>query len=336
MATSLKDYSGGVLDGMLGFLWRQWSALGVAGYGGQSHRHFVDPEAALMLLCACGRYDARLFDEALDWLVKYERFVNVQRLRTIVGQEPCTGTAVLAGVARFLAKRTKQRRWDSLCPAKESTAEPIPLFLGRDGRPLPVLTEPDPDFLHAGLLRGPALLRGHSGFRTVGKGAALTRLRALLGVNARCEILLFLMTHPFGYPRRIAAEGHYAQKTIHDALDDMALSGFIRAIKGKRERLCRLETREFVKTLLDKGAAPEWVNWPRVLGALDQAWTALDALARDESDPLLERSQAQAVADALTLRLHGAATLPELPAPKNDELAAALLPFQQTLKLLEG
>ncbi len=336
MATSLKDCSGAVLDGMLGFLWRQWSALGVAGYGGQTHRHYVDPEAALMLLCSCGRYDARLFDEALDWLVKYERFVNVQRLRTIIGQEPCTGAAVLSGVARFLARRTKQRRWDSLCPAKPTVSEPVPLFFARDGRPLPVLNEPDPDFLHAGLLRGPIQLRGHSGFRTAGRGASLTRLRALLGVSARCEILLFLMTHPFGYPRRIAVETHYAQKTVHDALDDMALSGFIRAIKGKRERLCRLETRELAKTLLDKSGAPEWFNWPRVLGALDQAWTALDALAREEDDPLLVESQAQAVADALTLRLHGTVVLPELAAPENDELAAALLPFQQVLKLLEG
>ena len=335
MATLLKNCSNTVLDGMLGFLWRQWAALGVAGYGGQTHRHYADPEAALLLLCACGPRDARLFDEALDWLVKYERFINVQRLRTIAAQEPFTGTATLAGVARFLAKRTKQRRWESLCPAKPATGEPAPLFLGRDGRPLPVLTEPDPDFLHAGLLRGAPQLRGHSGFRTAGKGVALTRLRALLGVSARCEILLFLMTHPFGYPRRIAAETHYAQKTVHDALDDMALSGFIRAIKGKRERLCRLETRDLAKTLLDKGAAPEWVNWPRVLGALDQGWTALDALARTEADPLLAQSQAQAVADALTLRLHGAAVLPELPTPR-DPLAAALLPFQQVLKLLEG
>jgi len=336
MGTSLKEYSGAVLDGMLGFLWRQWSALGVAGHGGASHRHCVDPEAALLLLCACGRHDARLFDEVLDWLAKYERFINVQRLRTIAAQEPFSGAVVLSGVARFLSQRTKQRRWESLCSAKPSVSEPVPLFIARDGRPLPVLNEPDPDFLHAGILRGPIQLRGHSGFRTAGRGPALTRLRALLGVSARCEILLFLMTHPFGYPRRIAADTHYAQKTVHDALDDMALSGFIRAVKGKRERLCRLETRELAKTLLDKGDAPEWVNWPRVLGALDQAWHALDALAREESDPLLAQSQAQAIADALTLRLHGITVLPDIAETAGDALAEALLPARQVLKLLEG
>ncbi len=67
---------------VLGFLWRQWSALGVAGPSQSVDRWMLDPEALLLATTSLGR-DPRLFDEVLDWLNTNGQFINLQRLQNL-------------------------------------------------------------------------------------------------------------------------------------------------------------------------------------------------------------------------------------------------------------
>ncbi len=58
MNPSLKEFKGEYQSLLLDFLWRQWSALGVAGQTSRGGQRIVDPEALLLLTCTVGRYDA--------------------------------------------------------------------------------------------------------------------------------------------------------------------------------------------------------------------------------------------------------------------------------------
>src|SRR5215213_4734062 len=61
------------------FLWRQWAQMGILATAERSDRWAADPEALLLLSFEVGRQDPRLFEEVLDWLVRNERLVSIQR-----------------------------------------------------------------------------------------------------------------------------------------------------------------------------------------------------------------------------------------------------------------
>lgn len=334
MSTSLKAFRDALLDALLRLVWRQWASIGVPATAGGTDRYYVDPEALLALTCSVGRYDPRLFDEALDWLVKHERFISTQRLRTLFQRKLFSGFRVAGAVASFLKQQTGLKRWDLIANPGQRPPETEGLFFLRDGRELPVIGERDAEFLDAGFVRETVRLRRHAVLRTEGNGPILLRLRGLLGVNARCETLLYLMTHQAGYPGAIARQTFYAQKTIHDALDDMRLSRYVQSSRSGRERRYRVESSALSNALLD-GNTPAWMNWPVVLGALERAWISIDAIAFKELDPMLQISQGRSISESLIKAVYNQDAVPALPGPRTSNLAAALHPVRELLRVIE-
>jgi len=94
MNPSLKTFKGEYQTLLLDFLWRQWSTLGVAGQAQRGDDRIIDLEALLLLTCTIGRYDARLFDEMLDWLQTNGWLINVMTLKLIVRTEKFAGERV--------------------------------------------------------------------------------------------------------------------------------------------------------------------------------------------------------------------------------------------------
>ena len=105
------------LNQILDFLWRQWSALGVAGGGRSEDVWLIDPEPTFIFSITMARYEPRLFDEILDWFVINGKWIDSQRMRTLVKNENEIsfsreggnpgGPALFgaAGVRQFVAKR---------------------------------------------------------------------------------------------------------------------------------------------------------------------------------------------------------------------------------------
>lgn len=114
MSTPLKQFRDQYRETLLSFLWREWTALGVAGTGTTPPRHVSDPEALLLFTCTLGRHDQRLFDEVMDWLLKNGRFINIQRLRNILAKEDFHGGAVLSAVADWLTTQGTFSKWKLL------------------------------------------------------------------------------------------------------------------------------------------------------------------------------------------------------------------------------
>src|SRR5258708_3504081 len=170
---------------LLNFLWRQWSALGVAGQASGEDAWIIDPEALLLLTCTLGRHEPRLFDEVLDWLHENGRLINILRLKRIHKEDKFAGGRVLAAMAGLMSKGMDVTKWKQLATLGESLTSPEPFFVLEDGNPQPVVGEPDPHFLRYGFKRGPLRLRGYSQkFRPTGQTNLALQLRALLGVNS--------------------------------------------------------------------------------------------------------------------------------------------------------
>jgi hypothetical protein len=277
MNPSLREFRGEFLLNVLDLLWRQWTALGVSGHAPDEAAWIIDPEALLLATCCFGRWEPRLFDEALDCLRANGWVMNTQRLATLLRDESWSGAAVLGAVAGFLNTGTDALKWRRLSQHLPRHTTPEELFNLKDGRPLPVVGQQEPHFADWGFRRGPLRLRGNSQpFRPLEPGNVLLQLRALCGVNVRAETIAYLLTHETGHPAEMARAVYYHKRTIQDVLVEMNHSGVVEIRQAGREKHYWVRAAEWKALLQRPAELPAWVCWPPLWSALEQVWLKLN------------------------------------------------------------
>ena len=230
MEISLTDFKSRCREAVLDLLWRQWCSLGVSGHASPAQPgRLIDLEALVLATTSLGRLEPRLFDEAFDWLgshgwlIHFQRLANLQRSHQL-GDEP-----VLQAMAEWLAKKTAQPRWKAVARRKtEKPAKPPlePLFPSIEG---PVPTTLDDIFRSQGLTRGVFQPRGMSRApQPLLAPNLMASLRALIGVSARVEVILFLAgSQTAAKAADIARATGYAPRTLQAVLQEMLLSGHL-------------------------------------------------------------------------------------------------------------
>jgi len=305
MAKSLNDFRDLLLEQVLSLLWGQWDALGVRGTVTAEENSIVDPEALILLTAGMGRYDARLFDEAMDWLRLHERLLNIARLQTLLKREAFSGGAVLRAMATFLGDRRSAAKWARLIGDRApSSDEPVPLFFSKDGRAMPIVGEPDPWFARAGFLRNRVGLRHMTRvFNPERPAALLLRLRGLFGVSSRAEVVAFLATHPYANAAEIAVQTAYLRRTVHNTLVELNLSGYLQSRTHGGENRYRLNGKKWRSMV---GHPLPWRNWGALFGALDLIWQKVNSPKWREADPLALASDMLLFVQDLVARLERA------------------------------
>ncbi len=288
MNPSLREFRDKFLNKVLDLLWRQWAAMGVSGHAEGMVLWIIDPEALLLATCCFGRFEPRLFDEALDCLRTNGWVMNAQRLATLLRDESWSGASVLGAIAGFLSTGTQALKWRRLSLHLPRNDQPEGFFYFKDRRPLPVVGEPEPHFAAWGFRRDALRLRGNSQpFRPLERGNLLLQLRALCGVNVRAELVAYLLTHETGHPAEIARAAYYHKRTVQDVLAEMNQSGVVEIRQTGREKHYWLRVGEW-KVLLQRGESiPQWVDWPPLLSALEQIWLKLNESPLDALEPLM-------------------------------------------------
>jgi hypothetical protein len=302
MKTSLQKSGERLLEQTLDLLWRQWTSLGVPG-GGRTYAGdaMLDPEGLLLVTTSLGRHDARLLDMALDWLHAEGNRVNVQRLKGLRAAIAMPGTPggmiedgrVLAAVAEVLAEKAVMRKWKGL----EGTTEVADrgteaLFHVWEGTTAPLSgTKTDPRFAKHGLLRPWWKPRGDSMPPPPDRPAnLLLTLRSFVGVNARAEILAWLLARGHGHPAEIARDTCYFSKSVQGTLNEMEQSGMILSERHGREKHFRLRAHDWMAFLgFPEGSPPpRWVAWPWVYYYIRRMIMLLEGSGREDdvSGPL--------------------------------------------------
>lgn len=281
MNPSLHNFRESLLQRLLDFLWRQWSALGVAGHARNDDPWMIDPEALLLFSTHIARHDSRLFDEILDWLHTNGSWINLQRLGTLHKEEQLGDSAVLAAIADFLSRESSHFKWKLLMRRAEKPGSPAAGLVQRLFPSVPVLKEPDPVFLKHGLERGGIELRGMSQSPRPDQPATfLFKLRALFGMQARAEVMAWLLANKQGHPAEIARQTGYFRGSIQNVLNDLTVSGHIGSIRIGREKtfsILRHEEWRFLLTWPNANAFPQWINWAPLFHAIQ---TFLDTLGK--------------------------------------------------------
>lgn len=292
MNSLLEKFKQDYLESLLDFLWREWSSLGVSGYQQSESNRVIDPEALLIFSCTMARYDARLFDEILNWLDMHGHCINIQRLKRIQKTEIFNSTQVLAAIAGLMTDRGKISKWKRLSFYERKNDVQEDLFLNKEGSSIQPFGESDPIFYQYGLQRGKLQFREQiQPIRILQPKNLWYRLRALWGVNARAEIMLYLLTHESGHPHGIARETYFFQKTIQDALVDMAKSGVVYISQRGREKHYRIKREQWFNLLNNQVYNPEWCTWAPLFSVFDQIWHLINHEKFLNSDSLAQSSE---------------------------------------------
>ncbi len=280
-------------EAVLALLWDQWTELGVAGVR-RASAAIIDPEALLLATLTFARYDPRLFDEVLDWLVRFGTMLDVSRLRRLTDPlEPDTRRLARA-VVELMRERGSESKWAPIAErwrAKEARTlyAPTALFLSPDDSPLPVFGDAESFFAERGFLRGPLELRGLSVSPSLDRPALLRlRARALTGLGVRAETLLYLWTHSAAHGRLIAERAGYSQRQVADYLSSLSEARF--ADRFEVGKTIQYRLRPEINAVA--GPTLHYVDWPRAFEFL-----------RDLSDSLGRASgQADDYEISVTLR----------------------------------
>ncbi|WP_404420521.1 hypothetical protein [Nibricoccus sp. IMCC34717] len=249
-------------------LWRQWSALGVAGPVAQEGNCAVDPEALLLISTQFARHDARLFDEIADWLQRNGHWINLMRLSRLEREFAFGDTAVLGALAEHLAQRTTHAKWKALSKNRPPSQPPALLFTH-----LPPPNRADEIFLRWGWLRPELEFRGLSKApHPTTPASFLLKLRALFGLQSRAEVVAWLLAHEAGHPAQIARETGYFRGSIQNVLNELEVSGLIYSAREGREKhfVAPRGNWRFLLASAPKNLAdfPKWVPWSDLFALL--------------------------------------------------------------------
>ena len=210
MKNSLENFRSSLRERFLELLWRQWRALGVASHGLESARA-IDLEALILATAMAAGQDGRLWDSALPWLSHNREWLNWARLK------------------RMAAPFTRPDEWLKQPLIVEDVwgqiVTALDLMAGR--RPSAENVRKGDRVLTPPRLRKPALLQ--------------LLLRGIFGVNARAELILFLLATGKGNSNQIARESHYDQKNIYVILERWAEAGFVDKGKLGKQNLYSLK-----------------------------------------------------------------------------------------------
>ena len=119
--------------------------------------------------------------------------------------------------------RSINGKWRTLlCDVEPATAAEL-LFPD-----VPVVGEPDSLFAEQGWRRGPVKLRQLSQSPNPDQVTnLLLKLRSLFRIQARAEVMAFLLTNESGHPAEMAERMAYFPRTIQSTLNDMERSGHV-------------------------------------------------------------------------------------------------------------
>lgn len=241
-------------------LWRQWSQLGVAGYAEDEESCLVlDPEALLLFSSRWCRKEDRLYDAVVQWLSVRGGLVNVSRLKALQKQSAWKTPSLLGTMAAEPALQG-DKRWRRIAEEWRDASEE---------------EMPEPSLLAA---EGKALLSTRKVSRRLPQGAAtaLLRLRAIVGVSARAEVLLLLMLAPYCPATELSARSGYSRSALHELLKEMVQGEAIeQETETPRGNCLLLRDAALWRALLHLPETTEFPHWQHLYEALGLLWKTI-------------------------------------------------------------
>ncbi|MBU4174119.1 MAG: helix-turn-helix domain-containing protein [Actinobacteria bacterium] len=251
--------------------WSQWAALGAYITVEPCRKSVVDPEALVVATCVFGRQDARIFDEAMDWIAVNHHLLKPWRLKKISRAFGEDVQRTLGAVLEYISEATGSNlfprvREEASVALSDSRKEELfwsekGLFAGRE-------SEADPVFMRWKLLRGKPGLRGHSGTPDQKNPVNLmVRLRGYYGTGTRADVITYLLAGKGGSSNEIASKIKYDQSGVYRVLEELVESGIVQKYGEPGYGYYWLDRDEMAQSLGLEGGRPVYFVWSDIFRA---------------------------------------------------------------------
>ena len=326
MGLSLTEFKERFTQAYLEVQWKHWSALGVASHVEPEERSLIDIEALTLSTLMTGFQDTRLLNASIEWLIKNSDWLNLQRLKRIAKTftaplpklSPRIDSLVDPQVFVLLGdtfKRFGQKAWTEKGPGawefgKTSATRYEDFFSKFQMRN--IVTDVIP--------QRPSLLQ--------------LKLRGILGIDARVEVLIYLLSNESGNSNAIAKEIFYDQKSVYRILEKLHKVGFLAKDKGPKIVTFTLEKRGEWLDLLYLREMPAYLNWVKVFHFLGQILKALSVSPWSEDEYMLSSLFRDLLDEAKRMRKYMHVSVPE---PNQYPGSRYFVPFAAAiLDIIEG
>lgn len=271
-----REFKERFFDNLIEIHWRQWTALGVASHVKPEKRWIVDLEPLIISTLAMGLHDKRLLSSSIEWLTKNGEWINLSRLKRIVNvfSEPLPELRVaplyLGSFLLFINTYNRNARYkikysttDSYS-AKDNGMNDYKTFL-TNFKVRNVTTEPK--------LQIPSMIQ--------------LLLRSIFGVDARTEILIYLLSHEGGNSNSIAKEIFYNQKNIYTILERWSHAHMVTKVSDQKNPRYSLNREKELLHAIGLKEMPDYLNWTRTLLLLDRLAKAISIPPWSDDEYLL-------------------------------------------------
>ena len=288
MTTSVTAFRNEFSEKALNFVWSQWRQIGAAGSAPMKSRWLIDPEPLLAFTTEVARRDARMFDEALDWLVTNGRWISIQRLATIMTQDKIGTPSVMGAIASWMSDRDKSMKWRGMArrTVRAEQRQVEPLFITQAKGAARPDTQPEAHFKRYGLLRGPIHTRGMTkAVNMKDPRNVMFKSRAVFGIGIRADVMAYLVTTEGDYARRIAEILGYNHMRVSEVLAGMAEAGMVSVRSAGRTKLYNADREQWQSVILPGNPdAPRWLNWRSLTRGMTTLWREVWALDDARAD----------------------------------------------------
>jgi hypothetical protein len=224
-------------DRCLELAWSQWTALGVRGVI-DAPDDAIDLEALILFTPTLRDIDPRLFDEALDWCVRFgPDTVSVSRLRRLFARLPDDQQASVAELSGAVQHHAG-------------------------------VTWPGADQPHRHRLSGKSRPPASSSHPSL----IQLRARRALGVSARAEIFIAMMLEAADVSFGVAELSHlgYAKQSLLAILEDLVDADLVERMQRGNQHRYRLKRRNELRALMHPlpRSAPPWMLRLPILAGL--------------------------------------------------------------------
>lgn len=272
---SATAYKKEYYEAVMQFLWRQWVNMGIAGHtpAGSGAVYTADPEALILFTSAFCRYEQRLYDLMASWMQEYSRVLNPARMKSMQEKAAYKDEASMAYLAH-LCSQTGDTRWQRAATYHPQES-PQAMFYSVDTGKASFCPKQDEAARRYGLIRTPfEPQRKHRELSATSSATLLLTLRGLLGVTARAEVTLLLMTGACTN-KDISERSGFARNAVAAVLEELELVNLISRIKHKGALT--------VYTLANKGLLSGFTEdkqvvfprWATIFQALGKIWQLL-------------------------------------------------------------
>ncbi len=260
MNPSLKKFKDDFVHNLLNIHWKQWGCLGVASQLEEEKKWVIDIEALLSSTIFWGQFDKRLLSAAIEWVYEYGEWINVSRLKRIGAFFHKTDNILGVQLAPeniyyFVENASKKRKNSGFQQIQEQV---IHYNLSKEYRrglenfqAREIISQPDIQKTSLWMLS----------------------LRGFFGVNARAEVLLYLLHNKAGNSNHIAGEIQYDQKVVYRILERWTEAGF--ADKEKARKYILANPDQSAKLPRPPEGKAKYLNWADTFHALARIMKSL-------------------------------------------------------------